>query len=73
MASAADNSDLPSLSSPVLPCGIGGQRYRDGLAQLFVGQTWPLAAATTGEHRHDVSTTRCAITKLVNSKLKDIL
>jgi hypothetical protein len=35
MASAADDSELPSLSSPVRPCGNNSQRYRDGLPQLF--------------------------------------
>jgi hypothetical protein len=68
MASAADDSELPSLSSPVPPCGNDSQRYRDGLPQLFSGQNRPVAAAATGKHRHDASTTRRAITKLINSK-----
>jgi hypothetical protein len=35
MASAADDSKLPSLSSPVPPSGNDSQRYRDGSPQLF--------------------------------------
>jgi len=62
MASAADDSKLPSLSSPVPPCGNDSQRYRDGLPQLFSGQNRPVAAAATGKHRHDASMTRRAIT-----------
>ncbi len=62
MASAANDSDLPSLSSPVPPCRNNSQRYRDGLWKLFVGQTWPLAAAATGKHRHDASSKRRAFT-----------
>ena len=62
MASEADDSDLPSLSSPVPPCGNDGQRYSDGLPHLFAGQNRPLAAAATGKHRHDVSTMRRAFT-----------
>jgi hypothetical protein len=73
MASAANNSNLPSLSSPVPPYGNDGQRYRDGLPQLFAGQNWPLAAAATGKHRHDASMTRRAFTELINSKNNNIL
>jgi hypothetical protein len=62
MASAANDSKLPSLSSPVPPWGNDSQRYRDGLPQLFYGQNRPVAAAATGKHRHDASTTRRAIT-----------
>ena len=62
MASAADDSELPSLSSPVPPCGNDSQMYRDGFPQLFYGLNWPVAAAATGKHRHDASTTRRAIT-----------
>ena len=62
MASASDDSDLPSLSSPVPPCGNDGQRYSDGLPPLFAGRNRPLAAAATGKHRHDVSTMRRAFT-----------
>ena len=60
--SAADDSELPSLSSPVPPCGNDSQRYRDGLPQLVSGRNRPVAAAATGKHRHDESTTRHAIT-----------
>jgi hypothetical protein len=73
MASAANNSNLPLLSSPVPPCGNNGQRYRDGLPQLFAGQNWPLAAAATGKHRHNALTMRRAFTELINSKNNDIL
>ncbi len=73
MASVANDSSLPSLSSPVLPCGNNGQRYIDGLLQLFAGQNWPLAAAATGKHGHDASTTRCAFTELINSKNNNII
>jgi hypothetical protein len=62
MASAANDSKLPSLSSPDPPCKNDGQRYRDGLPQLFAGRNRPVAAAATGKHRHDVSTTHRAIT-----------
>ncbi len=55
MASAADDSELPSLSSPVPPCRNDSKRYRDGLPQLFSGRNWPVAAAATGKHWHDVS------------------
>ena len=62
MASAADDSELPSLSSPVPPCGNDSQRYRDGLPKLFASQNRPVAAATAGKHGHDASTTRRAFT-----------
>jgi hypothetical protein len=73
MASAANNSNLSSLSSPVPPCGKDGQRYREGLPQLFAGRNQPLAAAATGKHRHDASTTGRAFTELINSKNNNIL
>jgi hypothetical protein len=73
MASAANDSNLPSLSSPVPPCGNNGQRCRDGLLQLFAGRNWPLAAAATGKHRHNASTMRCAFTEQINSKNNNIL
>ena len=38
MASAANDSELSALSSPVPPCGNDSQRYRDGLPQLFYGR-----------------------------------
>jgi hypothetical protein len=57
MASAADDSKLPSLSSPVPLCRNDSQRYMDGLPQLFSGQNRPVAATATGKHRHDTSTT----------------
>ena len=62
MASAADDNELPSLSSPVPPSGNDSQRYRDGSRELFSGRNWSVAAATTGEHRHDALMTRCAFT-----------
>jgi hypothetical protein len=62
MASAADNSELPSLPSPVPPCGNDSQRYRDGLPKLFSGRNQPVAAATAGKHGHDASTTCRAFT-----------
>jgi len=49
MASAANDSNLLSLTSPVPPCGNDGQRYKDGLLQLFAGQNRPLVAAATGK------------------------
>jgi hypothetical protein len=73
MASAADNSNLPSLSFLVLPCGNDDQRYRDGLPQLFAGQNRPLAAVATGKHRHDASMMRRAFTELINNKNNNIL
>jgi hypothetical protein len=68
MASAANDSNLPSLSSPVPPCGNDSQRYRDGLPQLFAGQNWPLAATATGKHRHDASMMHRFFSELINSK-----
>ena len=62
----------PSLSSPVPPSGNDRQRYRDGSPQLFSGQNRPVAAAATGKHRHDASTTRRAFTWLINSKNNNI-
>ena len=38
MASAADDIDLPSLSSPVLACGNNGQRYRDGYRNFLLAK-----------------------------------
>jgi hypothetical protein len=70
MASAANDSNLLSLSYQVPPCGNDGQRYRDGLPQLFASQNWLLAAAATGKHRHDASTMHRAFTELINSKNK---
>ena len=61
MASAADDIDLPSLSSPVLACGNDGQRYRDG-------QNRTLAAAATGKHRQNASTNCRVLTWLINNK-----
>jgi hypothetical protein len=62
MDSASNDTNLQSLSSPVLPCRNNGQRYINGLPQLFADQNWPLAAAATGKHGHDASTTRRAFT-----------
>ncbi len=62
MASAANDSKLPSLSSPIPPCGNDSQRYKDGLPKLFSGQNRPVAAATAGKHGHHASTTRRAFT-----------
>ena len=62
MASTANDSNLSSLSSPVLPYGNDGQRYRDGLPQLFSGQSWPLAAAAIGKHRQNASSMHRAFT-----------
>jgi hypothetical protein len=73
MASTANNSNLPSLSSLVLSCKNYSQRYRDGLPQHIDGFNWPLAAAATGKHRHDTLTMRCAFTELINSKNNNIL
>jgi hypothetical protein len=67
MASANNNSDIPSLSVLVPPQGNVGQKYNDGLPELYVGQNWPPAAAATGKYRHSTSTMRCAFTKLINS------
>ena len=50
MAFAANDSDLPSLSSPVPPCGNDNQRYRDGSPQLLlakIGQWQPPQQANT--------------------------
>jgi hypothetical protein len=44
MATAANDSKLPSLSSPVPPCGNNSQRYRDGFLQFF----WPKSAIAAG-------------------------
>jgi hypothetical protein len=73
MASAAEDSNLSSLSSPVPPCGNDGQRYRDGSLQLFAGQNWPLATTVTGKHRHNALMTHRAFTELINSKNDNIL
>ncbi len=62
MASALDDSKLPSLSSPVPPSGNDSQRYKDGSPQLFSSRNLPVAAAATGKHRHFASTTRRAFT-----------
>jgi hypothetical protein len=48
MASANNESSIPSLSAPVLPRRKDGQTYIDGLPQLFVGQNWPLVAIAIG-------------------------
>ena len=61
-ASATDDRDLPSLSSPVLPCGNNGQLYEDVVPQLCFGQNLPPAAAAPGKHRHDTLMTRHAFT-----------
>jgi hypothetical protein len=61
MASANNNSGIPSLSAPVAPGGNDGQKYNDVLPQLFVCQNWPPAAAATNKHRHGTSTMRHAI------------
>jgi len=58
MASADDDSGIPSLSAPVPPRGNDGQRYRDGLPQRFVRQNCPPTAAATVKHRHGAPTTR---------------
>ena len=66
MASAADDSNLPSPSSLFPPCGNDGQeRYRDGAPQLVVRQNRPLAAAATVKHRHYASTMRRAFIWLI--------
>jgi hypothetical protein len=44
-----------------------------GYHSIFASQNWPLAAATTGKHRHDASTMRRAFTELINSKNHNIL
>jgi hypothetical protein len=59
MASANDNSGIPSLSTPVPGHRRNGQWYRDGLPQLFVSQNWPLAAAATGKHMQGMSYALC--------------
>ncbi len=38
MASAADDIDLSSLSSPVLACGNDSQRYRDGYRNFLLAK-----------------------------------
>jgi hypothetical protein len=62
MASTNNKSGIPSLSAPVPLHGNDGQRYSDGLPQLFVGQKRLPAAAATGKHRHRTSMMRCAFT-----------
>jgi hypothetical protein len=71
MASANNNSSIPSLSAPVPLHRKDGRKFYDGLPQLFVGRNWPPAAATTGKQRHGALTICRAFTYLINSN-KDI-
>jgi hypothetical protein len=56
MASANNDSGIPSLSALVLPCRNNSQRYSDGLPKIFVGQKQLPAATATCKHRHGTLT-----------------